>query len=105
MEICNNEKKLINILHETNTYTTNLVGAFFEVALLYKFDIKIPHDIITVASQQSGLLTLGALLLEESLSDDSYHDQTHHDDEEPPSKRIAGTITNTRIDYWIKLSE
>ncbi|KAK4881292.1 hypothetical protein RN001_004611 [Aquatica leii] len=94
-----NVKQSINyVLSNSTEFAPNTIGAFLDIALSYKNEMQFDPAIISNVSEESGLLSIGSLLLEE------YLDMNVDVVEPTPAKRARGVETaNTYC--WVKLAE
>ncbi|XP_021932903.1 DNA-dependent protein kinase catalytic subunit-like isoform X3 [Zootermopsis nevadensis] len=93
------QEAMSSILSTTKDYTAMVMGTVMEIALHHgKYIVLQPEDIAT-ASQASGLLAMGCLLLEENLI---LRDAISEDG---PSKRSKTLEPSTEQNYWLILAD
>ncbi|KAB0800482.1 hypothetical protein PPYR_06222 [Photinus pyralis] len=85
-----------NILNTSTQFATNTIGTFLDIALSFTDTMRFDPNIITTVSEESGLLSLGSLLLEEYLSSSL--------EEAPASKKRRG-VESPQTNHWVKLAE
>lgn len=92
-----------SVLQQTHMFTPNVIGALLDIILQhnknrYLKKIDINPDILFTACKNSGLLSVGCLLLEEYINlKDDYNG--------PSSSKRGCAIVNKTVDYWVKLAE
>ncbi|KAK5649276.1 hypothetical protein RI129_000305 [Pyrocoelia pectoralis] len=86
-----------NIFNNSTQFATNTIGAFLDIALSYTDTIRLHPNIVTTVSEESGLLSIGSLLLEEYLSSDL-------DEIVPPAKKSRG-VESHQTNHWVKLAK
>lgn len=86
------------IFHNSTSFNPNLVSTLLGILLMHKDKLHFGQpQLISYVCQQSGLLSIGTLLLEEYL--------ICSDDLPSSSKKGAGTEENKETIYWVKLAE
>lgn len=85
------------IFHNTNGYNNYLIAALLDILLEYKDKIQLDPNLITRVCQESGLISIGALLLEEYIM--------CYDYDGPTTKKGLGSQNNVETLYWVKLAE
>lgn len=90
------ESYTTNFFSETQYFTPNFIGAFFDIYLSYKNYIRIDPKVLVDVAKNSGLLSTASLLLEEYILSE--------DDSESTTKKNSGDRSG--IDrYWMCLAE
>ncbi|KAF5289822.1 hypothetical protein FQA39_LY14977 [Lamprigera yunnana] len=92
----NVQKSIYRILNDSTQFIPNTIGAFLDIALVFKKEIKFDPTIIANVSRESGLLSTGSLLLEEYLLSDL--------SEASSSKKVRG-LESVETCHWVKLAE
>lgn len=89
-------KSINNILTNTTLYVPSIMETFITILLTHKdkFDLKSNVAVINEVANQSGLFSIGTLLLEQYLSDET--------EDEPPSAKKSKIEGSDNI--WIKLA-
>lgn len=84
-------------------YTPNVIGILLDIILqhnknrgLKKIDIN--PDILFTACKNSGLLSVGCLLLEEYIN-------LNEDFDGPSNSKRGCAVGDKTVDYWVKLAE
>lgn len=90
----------VNYIFENSLiYDTNVMGALLDVVLNQRKLFQFPSDVIAKVSLNSGLLSSGALILEEYLISNNFNS------DEPVAKQSRGYSDNAEIECWAKLAE
>ncbi|KAJ8918257.1 hypothetical protein NQ315_014127 [Exocentrus adspersus] len=86
------------IFNNSTSFNPNLIGTLFDMLLKHKDKLRFDGpQLVTYVSQQSGLLSVGTLLLEEYL--------ISSDCVPSGSKKGANAEENKETVYWVKLAE
>ncbi|KAF5300806.1 hypothetical protein FQR65_LT09109 [Abscondita terminalis] len=90
------KKYINNILSSSTEFAPNTIGTFLDITLTYKHEMQFEPIKIANASIESGLLSVGSLVLEEYLEMKT--------DEPTPAKRCRG-VESADTNCWVKLAE
>lgn len=93
-QICDGIKNIFKI---STNFSSHFFSALFDILLKHKASIQINPHLIASVSQESGLISTGALLIEDYI--------LHLDDEPPKSKKGSSSHENKETVYWVKLAE
>ncbi|KAJ8958549.1 hypothetical protein NQ314_006388 [Rhamnusium bicolor] len=85
------------IFNNSTYFNSNLFSTLLDILLRNKDKIQFEPQLLSYVCQQSGLVSVGTLLLEEYL--------ISYDDQPSGSKKGTGTGENTETVYWVKLAE
>lgn len=91
--ISNSIKHIFNTSVNFNPY---LIGAVLDILLKNTNKIRIEPELIAYVCQESGLISIGTLLLEEYI--------LSLDEQPSGSKRGTGCVESSEISHWVQLA-
>lgn len=89
-------KSINHIFNSSTSFNPHLIGAMLDILLKNSNKLRIDPQLITYVCQESGLVSIGTLLLEEYINT--------LDDQPSESKKGVGCEESTEIAYWVKLA-
>lgn len=86
---------ILNIFMKSTDYTPSLIGTLLDVAFCHKNDIQFDPNLIMKVSEESGLMSVGSLILEEYLCNETFGCS---------SSKISNN-EDEETNLWIKLAK
>lgn len=86
-----------HIFNSSTSFNPHVISAMLDILLKNKNKIRMDPQLIAYVCQESGLISIGALLLEDYIYSSDVQPST--------SKKGSGCEQDITISYWVKLAE
>lgn len=90
-------QSITHIFGSSTNFNPHLIGALLDVLLKNESKIRVEPELISYVCQESGLVSVGTLLLEQYI--------LSLDEHPTGSKKGSGSAPDREIAHWVKLAE